>query len=68
MSAKTAFEVGDRVDLRSAIGVIPKGLYEVIRVLEPNVVIVEIETGKRRTVSIDDLAVFMRPAFKIDWP
>ncbi len=68
MGAKTAFEVGDRVDLRSATGVIPKGRYEVIRVLEPNVVILEIETGKRRTVSIDDLAVFMPPAFKIDWP
>ena len=51
-----AIEVGDRVDLMSATGVIPKGHYEVIRVLEPNVVILEIETGKRRTVSIDDLA------------
>ena len=62
-----AIEVGDRVDLRSATEVIPKGRYEVIRV-EPNVVILEIETGKRHTVSIDDLAGFMRPAFKIDWP
>ncbi len=63
-----AIEVGDRVDLKSAGGVIPEGRYEVIRVLEPNVIILEIETGKRRTVSIDDLAVFMRPAFKIDRP
>ncbi len=63
-----AVKVGDRVDLKSATGVIPDGRYEVIRILEPNVAIVEIETGKRRTVSIDDLVVFMRPAFKIDWP
>ena len=63
-----AVKVGDRVDLKSAAGVIPDGRYEVIRVLEPNVSILEIETGKRRTVSIDDLVVFMRPAFKIDWP
>ncbi len=63
-----AVKVGDRVDLKSATGVIPDGRHEVIRVLEPNVAIVEIETGKRRTVSIDDLVVFMRPAFKIDWP
>ncbi len=63
-----AVKVGDRVDLKSTAGVIPDGRHEVIRVLEPNVAIVEIETGKRRTVSIDDLVVFMRPAFKIDWP
>ena len=63
-----AVKVGDRVDLKSATGVIPDGRYDVIRVLEPNVAILEIETGKRRTVSIDDLVVFMRPAFKIDWP
>ena len=68
MSAEMAVEVGDRVDLKSAIGVIPEGRYEVISVLEPNVAILEIETGKRRTVSIDDLVVFVRPAFKIDWP
>ena len=63
-----AVKVGDRVDLKSATGVIPDGHYEVIRVLEPNVAILEIETGKRRTVSIEDLVVIMRPAFKIDWP
>ncbi len=63
-----AFEVGDRVDLRSAIGVIPKGRYEVIRVPGPKVVIREIETGKQRIVSIDDLVGFMRPGSKIDWP
>ncbi len=63
-----AVKVGDRVDLISATGVIPDGRHEVIRVLEPNVSILEIETGKRRTVSIDDLVVFMRPAFKIDRP
>ena len=68
MSAKTAFEVGDRVDLRSAIGVIPEGRYEVIRVPGPKVVIREIETGKQRIVSIDDLVGFMRPGSKIDWP
>ena len=68
MSAEMAVEVGDRVDLKSDIGVISGGRYEVIRVLEPNVAILEIETGKRRTVSIDDLAGFMRPAFKIGWP
>ncbi len=68
MSAEMAVKVGDRVDLKSATGVIPDGRYEVIRVLEPNVAILEIETGKRRTVSIDDLVVFIRPAFKIDWP
>ena len=68
MSAEMAVEVGDRVDLKSAIGVVPGGRYEVIRVLEPNVAILEIETGKRRTVSIDDLVVLMRPAFKIDRP
>jgi len=63
-----AVKVGDRVDLKSATGVIPDGRYEVIRVFEPNVAILEIETGKRRTVSIEDLVVIMRPAFKIDWP
>ncbi len=63
-----AVKVGDRVDLKSATGVIPDGRYEVIRVLEPNVAILEIETGKRRTVSIEDLVVIMRPAFKIGWP
>ena len=68
MSAEMAVEVGDRVDLKSAIGVIPGGRYEVIHVLGPNVAILEIETGKRRTVSIDDLVVSMRPVFKIDWP
>ena len=68
MGAKTAFEVGDRVDLKSAIGVIPEGRYEVISVVGPKVVILEIQTRKRRIVSIDDLVVFMRPAFKIDWP
>ena len=68
MSAKTAFEVGDRVDLRSATGVIPEGRYEVIRVPGPKVVIREIETGKQRIVSIHDLVGFMRPGSKIDWP
>ncbi len=68
MSAKTAFEVGDRVDLRSANGVIPEGRYEVIRVPGPKVVIREIETRKQRIVSIDDLVGFMRPGSKIDWP
>ncbi len=64
-----AFEVGDRVDLKSpAGGVIPEGRYEVIRVPGPKVVIREIETGKQRIVSIYDLVGFMRPGSKIDWP
>ncbi len=62
-----AIEVGDRVDLKSAGGVIPEGRYEVIRVPGPKVVIREIETGKQRIVLIDDLVGFMRPGSKIDW-
>ncbi len=68
MSAEMAVEVGDRVDLKSAIGVIPEGRHEVISVVGPKVVILEIQTRKRRIVSIDDLVGFRKPVRKIDWP
>lgn len=63
-----AIEVGDIVDLRSAGGVVPAGRYEVISVVGPKVVILEIQTRKRRIVSIDDLDWFRKPVSKIDWP
>jgi len=64
-----AIEVGDRVDLKSGAGTVPEGRYEVIRHIPGRrVVIREIETGKQRIVSIDDLVGFMRPGSKIDWP